>query len=180
VAPFHLAPRVCADALDHVVAQAVVPVWLPYPMLPGWTVSGVGHAGDDRTGGRASLVALSGPSPLSGPADLFLVAEEPGVGLGAHLAGLPGPDPGIAADETPAVKVQAAGHPTPLWSSPAPNDRAVFAGEAKGLWLWAVVWPADAALIFLENVELTDIRETEPRDVLFGAPTPRLRFPDAE
>jgi hypothetical protein len=175
VAPFYVAARVCVEALQHVLAQAIVPVWLPQPMLPGWTVSGLGHAGDERSGGRATVVAISGPSPLGGPADLLLIAEEPGVGLGCFLAGLPGPDPGIAADDVPDVKVQAAGHPTPLWATPAPADRAAFAGEAKALWLWALVWPANASLIFMERVELHDLRNLDPLDVLFGAPTPRLR-----
>lgn len=48
---------------------------------------GGASAGDERTGARATAVALAGPSPLGGPADLVLVAEEPGVGLGARLAG---------------------------------------------------------------------------------------------
>src|SRR5664280_2141565 len=68
VAPFYVAARVCVEALQHVLAQAIVPVWLPQPMLPGWTVSGLGHAGDERSGGRATVVAISGPSPLGGPA----------------------------------------------------------------------------------------------------------------
>ena len=74
-------------------AHARCPVWLPWPLPPGWLVSGFTGAGDERTGARASAVALSGPNPLGGPADLLIIAEEPGVGLGAGLAGLPAPIP---------------------------------------------------------------------------------------
>ena len=82
------------DGLHALVRQAQVPVWLPWPLPPGWLVSGFTGAGDERTGTRASAVSLSGPNPLGGPADMLIIAEEPGVGLGAGLAGLPGPDPG--------------------------------------------------------------------------------------
>ena len=40
---------------------------------------------------RASAVALSGPNPLGGPADMLIIAEEPGVGLGAGLRRPAGP-----------------------------------------------------------------------------------------
>src|ERR1700759_2233522 len=69
---------------DH----AGVPAWLPWPLPVGWLVGGFGGAGDERTGVRASAVALTGPNPVGGPADMIVVAEEPGVGLGAGLAGL--------------------------------------------------------------------------------------------
>ena len=62
---------------------AGVPAWLPWPLPVGWLVTGFAGAGDERTGVRACAVALSGPNPLGGPADMVVVAEEPGVGLGA-------------------------------------------------------------------------------------------------
>lgn len=147
-------------------------------MPTGWLVSGVGHAGDERTGARATLLACSGPAPLGGPADMVLVAEEPGVGLGARFAGLAGPDPGPeVTDAVPHAKVEAAGHPTPLWSLPA-DDRAGFVGAAKGLWLWAVLWPVDAGLLLLEDLVLQDARESVPEPMVdFGAPSPRLTGP---
>ena len=49
-------------------------------------------------------LACSGPTPFSdGPADVLLIAEEPGVGLGAHFAGLAGPDPRIRLTIDPAT-----------------------------------------------------------------------------
>jgi hypothetical protein len=178
VAPFSLAPRPCLEALDHVCSGAQVPLWLPFPMPTGWLVSGVGSAGDERTGARATLLACSGPAPLGGPADLVLVAEEPGVGLGARFAALPAPDPGpdISA-MAPQAKVEAASHPTPLWALPG-DDRAAFVGEAKGLWLWAVLWPAAAGLLLLEDLTLLDLREGIPAAAVdFGSLSPRLTEP---
>jgi len=180
VHPFALAPRACPEALDHVRSLAQVPLWLPAPMPTGWLVSGVGHAGDERTGARATLLACSGPAPLGGPADMVLVAEDPGVGLGARFAGLAAPDPGPEiTDAAPHAKVEAAGHPTPLWNLPA-DDRAGFVGAAMGLWLWAVLWPADAGLLLLEDLVLRDSREGGPEPTVeFGSLSPRLSQPNA-
>ncbi len=179
VHPFFLAPRPCSAALDNVRSLAQVPLWLPVPMPARWVVSGMGHAGDERTGACATLLACSGPAPLGGPGDLVLVAEEPGVGLGARFAGLTGPDPGPEIGSgVPDGKVEAAGHPTPVWSLPAAADRAAFVGEAKGLWLWAVLWPPDAALLLLEYLALQDLRDAAPEAVVdFGALSPRLTHP---
>jgi hypothetical protein len=98
---------------------ARVPIWVPWPPPPGWLVAGFAGAGDDNSGASAVVVALSGPDPLGGgPADLVLVAEEPGTGLGASFAGLPGPDPGPGFDRSaPVAKVQVGGHPVPMWAA---------------------------------------------------------------
>jgi hypothetical protein len=144
-----------------------------------WYVGGVGWAGDDRTGARAVAFAAAGPSPVGGPADMLLVAEAPGTGLGARLAGIPGPDPDHL-DTQPEAKVEAAGHPTALWPVDAvPPDRVAFVGEAGGVWLWLVMWPADAALLLLEHLVLEDLREQPELHarLLFGAPTDRLSTP---
>jgi hypothetical protein len=154
----------------------LVPFWLPSPLLPGWTVTGLGWAGDDRSGTRATLLACAGPAPLGGVADLLLVAEEPGVGVGAGYAGLP--DSAAVPDlsrRLAAAKVHAAGHPTALWTvDAAPPDRAVFAGEALGVWLWAILWPAAAGYLLLEHVVLADLRDRAPTDLIVGAPSPYL------
>jgi hypothetical protein len=84
VAPYH-ATRL--ESLAQVAASAKVPVWAPFPLIPGWTLGGLGWCGDERSGATATVLALAGPSPIGGPADLLLVAEEPGTGLGASLAG---------------------------------------------------------------------------------------------
>jgi len=176
VHPYYVAQTVGPDAIAHVKRHAAIPLWIPLPLLPGWTVTGVAHAGDERTGGRATTLACSGPAPLGGVADMVLVAEELGVGLGARYAGVPGPDPGAEFSRaTPAAKVRVAGHPTPLWSLPLDEDRCAYVGEALGLWLWAVLWPADAGYVFIEHVELHDLRDNPPGELIFGAPSPYLR-----
>ena len=110
----------------------------------GWLVTGFAGAGDERTGTRASAVALTGPNPLGGPAEMLVVAEEPGVGLGAGLAGLDGVDPGAGfASAPPAATVSFGKHGFPLWQVDSPG-RAAFAGEIKGHWMWVVLWPETA------------------------------------
>ncbi|GAA0545967.1 hypothetical protein GCM10017744_040650 [Streptomyces antimycoticus] len=170
------------EALVVVTNRARVPVWMPWPLPVGWLFTGVACAGDDRSGGRATAVACSGPGPLGGPGELLLIAEELGVGLGARFAGIPGPDPGpgMRVDKPPHVKVLAAGRPTPLWHvEGTPDDRAVFAGEACGLWLWAVVWPEQTGLLMYDEMVLTDLRDAgaEVDLVPCGALSPRLLSP---
>ena len=167
------------EALAVVVNRTRVPVWMPWPLPIGWLFTGVASAGDDRGGGRATAVACSGPSPLGGPGELLLVAEELGVGLGARYAGIDGPDPGpgICTGRPPSVKLVAAGRPTGLWHvSNAPEDRAVFAGEARGLWLWAIVWPELSGLLLYDELVLTDLRDAGAEIDLLpcGALSPRI------
>jgi len=173
VAPLHLLPPAAA-ALTHVAARAGVPIWLPLPPPRGWCLTGVGWAGDERSGAVASAVALSGPSPLGGPADLVLVAEEPGVGLGASLAGLAGPDPGAPVHGRPEAKVGTGKHPVALWAAGGDARLCAFVGEAEGVWLWALVWPDEAHLLLLERFELRDLRGAVVPPLEMGAPTTRL------
>jgi hypothetical protein len=133
-------------------------------------------------------VACSGPAPLrGGPADLVLVAEEPGVGLGNRFGGIPGPDPGaLIADAMsdgvsqvgelggPHAKIKVGGHPTPLWSVKSPTDRSAYAGEARGMWLYAITWPASAGYLLAEHVVLHDLSEWLPPELVYGAPSPYL------
>lgn len=151
-------------------------MWLPWPLPDRWLVTGFAYAGDEHTGARACAVACSGPAPLGGPGEMVLVAEEPGVGLGATYAGLPGPDPGEGfGGGAPHAKLHIRGHPAPLWSIDSGSDRAVFVGEAMGQWLWAVLWPAAAGVLFLERVELTDLRDAgHELDLPYGALSPRI------
>jgi hypothetical protein len=185
VLPFHVAEHVGPEIVEAVLAHAAhgpvaVPLWCPWPLPTGWTMTGVGWAGDERTGVRATALACSGPAPLSGgPADIVLVAEDPGVGLGTRFAGIIGPDPGAAlatAFRTSGAhaKIKVAGHPTPLWSITAAPDRSVYAGEAKGLWLYAVTWPDTAGYLLAEDVSLYDLTEWLPPELVYGAPSPYL------
>jgi hypothetical protein len=179
VAPFSIVPAVTADTVAWAVARATVPVWLPWPLPHGWLVTGLAYAGDDRTGAEATVTVLSGPAPFGGAGDFALVAERPGIGLGATYAGLPGLDAGFNPLEdraAPAARIQAASHPTPLWSVDQVHDRAVFVGEAKGEWLWIVLWPETAALVVFDHLSLVDLRDAgHTLDIPFGAPSPRTR-----
>ncbi|GAA1289012.1 hypothetical protein Psi02_18080 [Planotetraspora silvatica] len=176
--PFPPPRRPSQAALDALRGAARVPVWLPWPLPPNWLVTGFAEVGDERSGVRASVVAISGPSITYGPADMLLVAEEPGVGLGAAYAGLPGPDPGAGFDAGPPhVKVDARGHPTALWcAGGVPEDRAAYVGEALGNWLWTIAWPAEVGcLIALADLSLRDLRDHDQAlDLPFGAFSPRL------
>jgi hypothetical protein len=146
--------------LSSVLARSQVPLWLPWPLPSRWVFGGVAYAGDHHSGARATVVAASGPSPFGGEGDLLLIAEEMGVGLGARFAGIAGPDPGPIFEDTAAhAKVYAAGRPTPMWSVPGTGDRAVFVGEARGMWIWLILWPAIAGALLYEDFVLTDLRD---------------------
>ncbi len=177
VLPLQPVVQPTVEILAEVCRRSEVPMWVPWPLPRGWVVTGATTAGDDRTGGRAAVVALSGPAPLGGVGEMLIIAEEPGVGLGAHYAGLAGPDPGrFDEDVAPHAKVQAAGHPTALWVVDGPSDRATYVGEALGQWLWTVFWPAEAGALLLEDLVLTDLRAigAERELVPVGALCPRL------
>jgi hypothetical protein len=176
VQPLHVLARPAVESLHRIAGSCGVPLWAPLPLLPGWTLTGLATAGDERAPAKGTVMALSGPSPLGGPADMLLIAEEPGVGLGARFAGLEDVDPGLTVAGPPDAKVEAAGHPTALWRSPSGDDRAAFVGEAMGVWLWAVLWPPAAELVLLEHVILHDLRAVAHHavDLPVGAPSPRL------
>lgn len=189
VAPLHPAVLASDEALHGAADRCHVPLWIPWPPPPGWVFSGLRLAGDDHSGTVASVVALSGSNPLpeADPrsmleltgADLLLIAEQPGVGLGAHLAGLRGVDPGARIAETASrevahLKLVAAGHEAPLWSVEVP-ECAAYVGEAAGVWLWALLWPVHAAAVLLEPFELIDARDPGLElNLPFGALSPRL------
>ena len=119
-------------------------------------------------------MALSGPGVVSRQADLLLVAEEPGVGLGASYAGLVGTDPGPELASLPRdTRITAGGHPTALWSLPV-SDRSAYVGEAEGCWLWAVVWPVGEWMVLHDDLRLVDARLPEHKAHLEAVPTGAL------
>lgn len=177
VVPVQPVPASSRAVIAEIARHANVPVWLLWPLPAGWLVTGVGWAGDERTGARAVAMAYSGPAPRGGPADLVVLAEEPGIGWGSALAGLDQADPGPSlVDGSPAVKLTIGGHPTPLWPAGAPADRTAYVGEAGGWWLWTIAWPDEAGLVLHGDHGLHDLRDAgwQP-DLPFGAPTTRLR-----
>jgi len=190
VTPFHVAEHINAEIIASMLRRQAgagekTPFWCPWPLPAGWMVTGAGWAGDDRRGVRATAIACSGPEPLGGgPADVVLIAEQPGVGLGTRFAGIPGIDPGHLIAEAlaagsghpgPHAKIKAAGHPTPLWCVKSPEDRSAYVSEAKGMWLYAVAWPASAGYFLAEHVVLHDLSEGLPSELVYGAPSPYLQ-----
>jgi hypothetical protein len=179
VPPLNVADHVGAEIVGSAAARAAsfgFPVWCPWPMPPGWTVTGIGWVGDDRSGVSATVLACTGPANLiDGPADVLFIAEEPAIGLGVRFAGLPGPDPGPLSETTAAhAKVKVAGHPTPMWALAAPDDRSAYVGEAYGHWLWAITWPAPAGYLLAEDLSLHDLADWIPGGLVYGAVSPYL------
>ncbi|GAB3691276.1 DUF6758 family protein [Angustibacter aerolatus] len=185
VAPLH--PPVLGDArhLRATAERSRVPVWVPWPLSRGWVATGVQRAGDDHEGTVGVAVSVTGPNafrrdgdPLA--ADVLVVAEQPGVGFGARLAGLDDVDPGSLLEQSLQGEASRAvahvpGQRAPLWWVPAPDDRAVYVGEAASVWLWVVVRPAAAGALVLDGLHLVDLRDPGyAMDVPSGALTPHL------
>jgi Family of unknown function (DUF6758) len=158
------------------------PTYLPWPMSPGWAVSDFAVVGEDDA--RATVTCSSGTSALDGPVDVFVVSEESGTGLGARCAGSihvdPGPEVGLG---PPPVRVRVLSQSVPLWQvsvvAPTPGsdielDRAVFAGEEGGRWLWMVLRPASAMLLLRDEWILRDVSGLGPPlvEMPFGGPRP--------
>ncbi len=179
--PLHVAGHVGADVItsltDRIAAgQSGVPLWCPWPLPQGWLVTGVGWAGDEHDGVQATAIACSGPTPVSGgPADIILIAEQLGVGLGNRLAGI---DPAYPfaelATHTAHARVKADGRDTPMWSVDGAPDRVTYVGEARGIWLYAVAWPPDAGYVLSEHIELHDLTDWLPAELVYGATSPHL------
>jgi hypothetical protein len=177
----HVNAPIVAKVADE-ARRRNLPLWVLWPLPAGWTVTGVAWVGDDRSGAVATVLACTGPAPLQpGSADVLLIAEEPGVGLGNRFAGLEGTDPGRylpgGSDQDGQhgeAKVKVAGHQTALWPVATGDDRCAYIGEGKGSWLIAVAWPAAAGYFLAEPVSLEDLTEWIPSELVYGAPSPYL------
>lgn len=144
--------------LDH-LSSVVAPTWVPWPMPAQWSLAGVSWAADFAGDVQATSTACSGPDVISGVADLVIVCEEPGVGLGARYAGVPGLDIGTeVSGAPPALHLEVSGHATPMWWLGG-RDRDVFVGEASGRWLWLVTWPATSGAIIRDGLRLVDLHD---------------------
>jgi hypothetical protein len=166
--PLHVHPLDARTLVEHAVVLDL-PVWAPWPLPAGWLVTGHGHVGSIPHV-RATVFVCSGPNPLGGAADMVVVAEEPGTGLGSRIAGLDAPDPEPGFDQgTAHAKATVGGRPTSLWCVPSvPPDRAVYAGEAAGRWLWMVMHPASAGALMVEEIVLADVRDLGREVELFA------------
>lgn len=169
------------DALGaHLLAADGFPTYLPWPMSAGWRLSDFAVVTDPERGPRATMTCSSGVSELDGPVDVLVVAEEPGTGLGARCAGLPGADPGPEVGAGPAAgHLRVGSQDVALWTvstsdADADFDRSVLAGEAFGRWLWLVLRPASAALLLHEGWVLDDVSAHGPHllELDFGGPAP--------
>jgi len=184
VPPLTAMAHLTSEWLAHIAKTSAVPLWLPWPLPAGWTVTGAVGISDGPAPGAAAALVCTGPGARSGPAELVLVSEEPGVGLGAGYAGLEGPDAGSSdLSGAPATRVMANGHEVPLWeveqhvpASREGGDRSVYVGEAEGCWLLAVAWPMEAGLLLHDSLRLVDVRDPGLiLDVPLGAVSPRWR-----
>ena len=164
--------------VDHLGEADGFPTYLPWPMSPGWSVTDFAVATGDRPWATATCV--SGTSELDGPVDVFVVAEEPGTGLGARCAGIDRSDPGReVGDGQPTVRVRIGSQAVPLWAVSTSSaddrfDRSVFVGEADGRWLWLVLRPASAMLLLRDDWILRDVSSVGPPlvEMPFGGPRP--------
>lgn len=149
------------DFTVHLARADGFPTFLPWPMSPGWSISDFAVVAGHQP--VATMTCSSGTSELDGPVDVMVVAEEPGIGLGARCAGLHGHDPGGELGEgPPAVRVRIHSQAVPLWpvsTSRADGelDRSVVVGEADGRWLWIVLRPASAVLLLRDDWILRDV-----------------------
>jgi hypothetical protein len=170
IAPLWRAKSVGYDEFhEHLQCATPMPTWLPWPLQPGWSVSDFGCVSRPGSDARATFTSCTGTTELDGVVEVTIVAEEPGVGLGARCAGVDRSDPGADIGDGPAhVKVHLDGHPAALWAlstsdSDASFDRSVFAGEAQGRWLWLVLRPASAALLLRDDWTLADVGAMGPQ-----------------
>jgi len=179
VDPFWRPDQADYDSFAELVGRSDdLPTYLPWPMSPGWSITDFAVAADEQTWATATCV--SGPSELDGPVDVFVVAEEPGTGLGARCAGIDSSDPGReVGDGQPTARVRIGSQSVSLWavstaSSDDRFDRSVFAGEANGRWLWLVLRPASAMLLLRDDWILRDVSSVGPPlvEMPFGGPRP--------
>lgn len=147
------------ELVEHLELAGDMPSWLPWPLPLGWAVSDFGVVCPDAGAAVASFMSCGGMTVSDGNVSLTVVTEEPGVGLGARVAGVVHDDPGTQMLGRPVqTRVRAGEATVPLWlvstttegaggaEQEDPWNRAVLVGEAQGRWLWLVITPASAAL----------------------------------
>lgn len=166
--------------VEHLRATAGFPTYLPWPLGPGWTVTDFAAVAPAPGRATASMTCTSGTSALDGPVDVLVIAEEAGTGLGARCAGIRNTDPGFEIlPRPPAVRVRIGSQSVNLWdistsSTDGEFDRSVLAGEAAGRWLWIVLRPASALLLFRDDWILRDVSGAGPQlvELPFGGHRP--------
>lgn len=154
---------------------ARMPVYLPWPLSPGWRVADFAVVP-----GRATVTMVVGESSVDGPVSAQLVAEEPGVGVGTRCSGTT--DVEVLAQlgaRGPATRLQVHGRSVPLWPVDGPETGdpltdARFVGEAAGRWLWLLIRPASAAMLLQDTWLLADATGFGPEALAlpFGGDAP--------
>jgi hypothetical protein len=151
-----------ASFSEHLKAAEGFPTYLPWPLSPGWQVTDFGVVGKPGKA-RATVTGVAGMSPLDGPVEILVVSEEPGTGLGARCAGTLHSDPGAQImGSPPTARIRVESQAIALWPISTSDadlrlDRSVFAGEARGRWLWLVLRPASAMLLLADEWILADV-----------------------
>lgn len=167
------------DFVDHLGRSANFPTYLPWPLGPGWQVTDVAAVGESCRS-VATVTGCSGTSAIDGPVDVLLVAEDPGTGFGARVAGTRYVDAGGEVGlGPPAVAVRIGSQTVRMWpvsthGGPGEWDRSVVVGETQGRWLWLVLRPASAILLLHDDWILRDVSELGPHlvELPFGGPRP--------
>lgn len=152
----------------HLLMADGFPTYLPWPMGSGWRVSDFGVVAAQSGRPVATVTCCTGATGPDGPVDVMVITEEVGVGVGARCAGLERGDPGAeVGQDQPFVRVRIGSQGVPLWSvstsaASVELDRSVLAGEAEGRWLWLVLLPASAILLFKDEWILRDVSGDGP------------------
>jgi hypothetical protein len=165
---------------EHLRTAAGFPTYVPWPLSPGWSITDFAAVAPAPGRASAVLTCVSGTSELDGPVELIVVTEEAGTGLGARCAGTRHTDPGFEiAYRPPSARVRICSQSVNLWdistsSDDGEFDRSVLAGEASGRWLWIVIRPASALLLFRDDWILRDVSGDGPQllELPFGGHRP--------
>jgi hypothetical protein len=167
-----------AAVLGGGISSLPAPLWVPWPVPPTWCFAGLAHSRHTLASDHESTVTCwCGDDPFGDPVEVVFVSEEAGAGVGSHFAGLSTnyPGPGVG-EGPPHARFGIEGRPVLLWNIESGSDRAVYAGEAAGRWLWVVVFPAEASAIVVQPLSLVDARGlgAEFAVVPLGELSPRL------
>ena len=100
-----------------------LPLWCPWPLLPGWTVTGVAWAGDEPDRPAGDGAGAVRPGAAVGRAGRHRLRRRGPRRRPRQLPGRPGRHRSGRSrcgrrheNMAPHAKVKAAGHPTPLWA----------------------------------------------------------------
>lgn len=149
-----------AAVLGEDLRRIPVPLWSPWPLPERWVFTGLAHT-IETDAASAAVTSWSGPDEFGDPTELLLICEEAGSGVGSYFAGLSETYPGDGVGEGPPhARFEVDDRAVPLWAvEGVASDRAVYAGEASGRWLWVVVHPAESSAIVVTPLQLVDARQ---------------------